>query len=488
MKVLITNNHNIDSTVLNKRGKLKYFINNNGDEYEKFLNLGIERYTYTDDINDFTIIEIKDEDCIDYFIKVEENNNEENVFENENVFTLQYPEGKDLSFSSGQIIKIDNKDNEYLLYNIGTKKGSSGSPIILLKNFKIVGVHKGGSKKLNIKNEKINKGIIFKKILDKIPHKNILLIEDNMIKCEYYIKKENIGQKVQVYNNQNNIEKKINRFTIYEGSEKKEEIIDGKYLFNKEGRYFIKYYFDETIDDLSSMFYNCPSLYKVNTISFSDNNKIKNISKMFEKCNYLKEIDLKNFKTKNVTDMSHMFSQCNSLEKINLSKFNTHNVKNMSYMFNDCINIKEIDLSSFDTKNVTDMSHMFSQCNSLEKINLSKIKTNNVINMSYMFSQCNILKTIDLSSFDTKNVKYLSYMFNQCNNLKEIDLSSFDTKNGIDMSYMFSYCYSLKKIKLSSSFHANNAIIDQIFFRCSSLNNLKSEDKKIMKAYEQKDN
>ena len=188
MKVLITNNHNIDSTVLSKRGKLKYFINNNGDEIEKSLNLGINRYIYIEKKNDFTIIE--DEDCIDYFIKVEENNNEEDFLKYENVFTLQYPETKDLSFSSGQIFDIDEKNNEYLLYNIGLKKGFSGSPIILLKNLKIVGLHKGGSKQLNIRNEKINKGIIFKKIFDKIPHKDELIIEDNMIKCEYYIKKE----------------------------------------------------------------------------------------------------------------------------------------------------------------------------------------------------------------------------------------------------------------------------------------------------------
>ena len=180
MKVLITNNHNIDSTVLSKRGKLKYFINNNGDEYEKFLNLGINRYTYTEKKNDSTIIEIKDEDCIDYFIKVEENNNEEDVLKYENVFTLQYPETKDLSFSSGQIVDIDEKNNEYLLYNIGLKKGFSGSPIILLKNFNIVGLHKDGSKQLNIKDEKINKGIIFKKILAKIPYKDELLIDDKM--------------------------------------------------------------------------------------------------------------------------------------------------------------------------------------------------------------------------------------------------------------------------------------------------------------------
>ena len=34
--------------------------------------------------------------------------------------------------------------------------------------------------------------------------------------------------------------------------------------------------------------------------------------------------------------MSHMFSECSSLKELNLSNFNTNNVTDMSYMFAQC--------------------------------------------------------------------------------------------------------------------------------------------------------
>ena len=50
---------------------------------------------------------------------------------------------------------------------------------------------------------------------------------------------------------------------------------------------------------------------------------------MFGWCTSLKEINLTNFITNNVTDMSYMFYNCESLEELNLNNFNTNNVNNM---------------------------------------------------------------------------------------------------------------------------------------------------------------
>ena len=47
------------------------------------------------------------------------------------------------------------------------------------------------------------------------------------------------------------------------------------------------------------------------------------MSHMFYECNSLKNFDLSNFNTKNVTDMSNMFYGCYSLTNIDLSNFNT---------------------------------------------------------------------------------------------------------------------------------------------------------------------
>ena len=51
--------------------------------------------------------------------------------------------------------------------------------------------------------------------------------------------------------------------------------------------------------------------------------------------------------------MSSMFSGCSSLKELNLSNFNTNNVTNMRYMFYKCSSLKELNLSKFNTNNVT---------------------------------------------------------------------------------------------------------------------------------------
>ena len=58
---------------------------------------------------------------------------------------------------------------------------------------------------------------------------------------------------------------------------------------------------------------------------------------MFRGCSSLKELNLSNFNTNNVTDMKYMFSGCSSLKELNLNNFNTNNVIDMRYMFDGCL-------------------------------------------------------------------------------------------------------------------------------------------------------
>ena len=51
-------------------------------------------------------------------------------------------------------------------------------------------------------------GFSLKIVLQNIPFKENLS-EKNMIKCEYFIKNEDLNERVQIYNNQYNIENKI---------------------------------------------------------------------------------------------------------------------------------------------------------------------------------------------------------------------------------------------------------------------------------------
>ena len=67
-----------------------------------------------------------------------------------------------------------------------------------------------------------------------------------------------------------------------------------------------------------------------------------------------------------------MFIGCSSLKELNLINFNTNNVTNMSCMFFECSSLKVLNLNNFNTNNVTDMSCMFSEC--LDELKL-KIKS-----------------------------------------------------------------------------------------------------------------
>ena len=67
-----------------------------------------------------------------------------------------------------------------------------------------------------------------------------------------------------------------------------------------------------------------------------------------------------------------MFSGCSSLKELNLSNFNTNNVTNMNSMFSGCSSLKELNLSNFNTNNVTNMRWMFSGCSKQLK---NKIKS-----------------------------------------------------------------------------------------------------------------
>lgn len=154
---LITNNHVINEDFLNSQNILKIKVN----KKEKILNLK-NRIKLTDANKDFTIIEIKKFDKIYNFLEVcpdiMDDFYKENMAETE-IIIPQYPENE-LSVSFGTITGKNEKD---IYYNASTDNGSSGSPILLLNNLQIIGIHK---QRQNIVN--LNGGTFIRDILESI--------------------------------------------------------------------------------------------------------------------------------------------------------------------------------------------------------------------------------------------------------------------------------------------------------------------------------
>ena len=117
----------------------------------------------------------------------------------------------------------------------------------------------------------------------------------------------------------------------------------------------------ENVRNMSKMFYKCVNLTEINLSTFNTNN-VENMSGMFFNCISLEHLDLTKFNTNNVTDMSEMFSEC-LLKEINLYKLKNPKIKKMNLMFNKCEFLIQLDISNFKAYNDTDITDMFKGIN-----------------------------------------------------------------------------------------------------------------------------
>lgn len=218
------------------------------------------------------------------------------------------------------------------------------------------------------------------------------------------------------------------------------------------------------VTDMSGMFYNCPSLEKLDLSKLfvpGETYKVTDMSNMFNYCINLKELNLSNFKTDTVTNMASMFNACESLTDIDLSGFNTANVTDMSNMFYNCFAAKELNLANFNTANVTNMLGMFSNCYNLTSIKgLEKFNTAKVNKMEGMFFHCEALPTLNLSNFDTSNVNSIYQMFDGCKSLQNLDISSFDMTKATNKTYMLRGLSNLQTLVLGKKCVMANTGLD----------------------------
>ena len=141
---LVTNYHVLED--LNKTIE----ITRNNDSISNDLILNNKRKIYKYEEIDAILIQLNlKEDKIDEkdFLEIDEDTDKDiNILEKEyrqkSAYILHYSKGEDIKVSYGL---IDNINNIAINHYCNTQKGSSGSPIISLKNNKVIGIHRGSS-------------------------------------------------------------------------------------------------------------------------------------------------------------------------------------------------------------------------------------------------------------------------------------------------------------------------------------------------------
>ena len=164
--VFFTNNHVLDFNFLNTENyiNIEYLLES------KKINLSSgNRFKYTNELLDYTIIEIFPSDNIKDFFDIDEGiikKNENTFYQGQDICIIQHPEGKEISFSQGEIINIIGFK---IKHSASTKEGSSGSPIILVDKMTVVGMHSS-----SITNKNLNGGIFMKNIIEDLYEKNLI--------------------------------------------------------------------------------------------------------------------------------------------------------------------------------------------------------------------------------------------------------------------------------------------------------------------------
>ena len=148
--------------IANKNKKIIYKIKKEGKFNSFELNSELNRFIYTNEELDVTIIELKKSDNINHFLEIDDNiinSGDNSGYINESIYVIQYPKGR-LSLSSGIVADIDAEQNNNFCHLCSTDEGSSGSPILKVSDNKLIGIHKIGNSINNY-----NKGLFLNKAI-----------------------------------------------------------------------------------------------------------------------------------------------------------------------------------------------------------------------------------------------------------------------------------------------------------------------------------
>ena len=458
---LMTNEHSITKDLVAQKEKFRFYFKNEDETREIILDPS-ERY-----IKDFTcvgidaiVIEILPKDDIknDNFLLANldylYNSNE---LINKDIIILQYPKGKS-SYSLGKIKDIK---NNYIFYSASTTFGSSGSPIFLKGNKKVIGIHKGSSGKKDL-----NLGLLIGPIFSyfrNMEEKNN--VSNKLNKMTINVSFERGQESIQLFGKKFVENNKNNCYLLIDGQ--KYSLSSNIELNEKQkrnGDLVIKLIENETITDMSYLL-------------FSEKNIVQKIINIYNNNNYssISLPDISEWDTRNITNMKGMFYDCSKLKNLpDISKWDTKNVTNMKGMFYNCSSLYSLpDISKWDTKNVIKIKRMFCKCSSLETLpDISKWDTKNVTSFEGMFCHCSSLTTLpDISKWNTKNTTSFKDMLSDCSKLISLpDISKWDTKKVIDMSGMFYNCSKIISLPDISKWDIRNVInMNGMFCDCSLL-------------------
>lgn len=202
LPVLISN-----SKILNKENtqinKTIYLTLDDDKKSEFYLLIDSSRRILIDDSLGVSVIEIKDKDKINKFLDIDDNINKEdyiNLYKRKpEVYTLNYSEKENIFYSSYSGGMIKEIFDNIIRYSCKACLYSPGAPILLISNYKVIGIHTRTIKRQNDK--EYSEGIFIKCVIEKFKNK-FLMKQKN--KKNIIIKNKHYDSENQIGNNNSN--------------------------------------------------------------------------------------------------------------------------------------------------------------------------------------------------------------------------------------------------------------------------------------------
>ena len=356
LPVIIIQNHVADKILQNNLmnlvendKELKLFVQ---AKYNFSMNLSlcidikIQRKQYVDRKNNIAIFELLEKDgykpYLNYFLNIYDFINNNEIIQNIEpyAFFLNYDSYDSISYTP---IKLNSIIEEKDIIEYESEKDfREFSPIIDIKTFTLIGIHKisfFGKEK---------QGIYIKNIIKEFYKEDLMINEPgNQLVMNYGVFKDNKELKV------------FGDIFVKNNKDKCKYIVEVKYVAIGENEKKVKKKFScplyNDVKELSSI-YKLPRVYpdqimfKITLIGIKN---ITNISHIFDGCkNLIGPVNINELDTSKMTDMSFMFYGCFNLQKLSdISNFNTENVTNMEVFFGCCPNLLVCpDISKWNTK------------------------------------------------------------------------------------------------------------------------------------------
>ena len=389
LPTLITNNHVIDKEKLeNKENKITILDNNNN-----ITEISLKkRFKYTNETYDVTIIEIQKKDNLNYnFLEIEDNiilNQSNTPFLGESIYILQFPGKEEVSVSYG-IIKKDIINDYDFNHLCSTDKGSSGSPILSIKNNKVIGIHKEQS------SFNFNKATFLKSPIQEFIQKYNEFITTKFCK-KYNLNLEDIEETLNLSSKDIGNDD-LHLLTTIKPKTIKELNLSWNNISNN-------------INILEEVKYEKLEKLKLNY------NKISNNINVLERVNFplLKELHLSGNSISDITVLEKV--NFDNLEKLILSGNKISDNINILERCN-FKELKELNLSCNDIYDINVLEKV--KFEKLEKINLNK---NKIIDISVL-EKCNF-----------KELKELNLSINKISDIKVFEKTKFEKLKKLNLS------------------------------------------------------